>query len=190
MNHGTGEARAVPRLGDDHLVLRRWQIDSHDELVVLAAGRDEEAARYSPSISRVNTPADAKEWLSDRSSPDRIDWAMEHRPEDEEHGATVGRVGLAWIREETGVAEIGYWLLAHSRGQGIATGAVQLMMRWAFGPGGFGRLEIRHVPENRRSCRVADRCGFIAEGVQRGALVMSGVRHDLHLHAKLATDPV
>jgi len=175
--------RAVPSLTMAALTLREWRNDDDDIATVMLASTDSAVNRYSPSISKVSSVADARAWLGARTEPDRIDWAIEVE------NRTVGRLGLAWIRDETSEAEIGYWLLPHARGRGTLTSAVRLMTRWAFGSGGFGRLEIRHLLDNSASCKVAERCGFLVEGVQRGALEERGQRHDLHLHGKLATDP-
>jgi RimJ/RimL family protein N-acetyltransferase len=175
--------RAVPSLTSDALALRPWRNDEADVATVLLASTDAAVTRYSPSISKVSSVEDARAWLAARTEPDRIDWAIEVEYQ------TVGRVGLAWIRDETSEAEIGYWLLPQARGRGTLTSAVRLMTAWAFGSGGFGRLEIRHLLDNDASCKVAERCGFLVEGVQRGALEDKTGRHDLHLHGKLATDP-
>ncbi len=53
------------------------------------------------------------------------------------------------------------------------------------------RLELDHALGHDVSCRVAERCGYAAEGTMRGAIFEAG-RHDrfrdAHLHARLATD--
>lgn len=64
------------------------------------------------------------------------------------------------------------------------------MAEWAVTDVGLFRLELGHRMNNPASCRVATRAGFPAEGVQRQKLVYDGVRHDVELHARLATDPV
>lgn len=43
---------------------------------------------------------------------------------------------------------------------------------------------------NPASCVVAERAGFIAEGVERAKLKHGDERFDVELHARLATDPV
>ncbi|MGW0735119.1 GNAT family N-acetyltransferase [Streptomyces sp. NPDC002851] len=55
---------------------------------------------------------------------------------------------------------------------------------------GLHRVDLGHALGNEASCRVADRCGFTPEGVLRGFLPAKqpGVFHDMHLHARLATD--
>lgn len=42
---------------------------------------------------------------------------------------------------------------------------------------------------NAASCVVAERAGFIAEGVERAKLKYGDERFDVELHARLATDP-
>jgi RimJ/RimL family protein N-acetyltransferase len=52
-------------------------------------------------------------------------------------------------------------------------------------------LSLDHALVNEGSCRVATRAGFQLEGTMREFFVEpSGDRHDSHLHARLATDPV
>ncbi len=103
----------------------------------------------------------------------------------------VGDVRLAnfgWINRS---ARISYWVLPEYRGRGRASGAVEAVTRWGFGPAlGLHRIELSHVLPNQASCRVAGRCGYLAEGTMRGEMPGSdGRMWDAHLHARLATDP-
>ncbi|HVQ87223.1 MAG TPA: GNAT family N-acetyltransferase [Actinomycetes bacterium] len=184
MNQACAETpQPPPDLANERLTLRGWRSDERDVATVFRASRDAKVQKYSPSIGKVRSEADAQAWISFAINRfDRYDWAVECE------GNTVGRVGLVRIRADSGEAEIGYWLLPEARGLGIASDAVAVVSRWAFVEGGFGRLEIRHLLDNQSSCGVAERCRFIAEGVQRGALLVGEVRYDLHLHARLATD--
>jgi RimJ/RimL family protein N-acetyltransferase len=50
------------------------------------------------------------------------------------------------------------------------------------------RLELGHRVNNPASCRVASRAGFAVEGLERQKLLYDGVRYDVELHARLATD--
>ncbi|MFI9720469.1 GNAT family N-acetyltransferase [Streptomyces sp. NPDC052396] len=104
----------------------------------------------------------------------------------------IGDVRLAnfsWINRS---ARISYWVLPEYRGRGRASGAVEAVTRWGFGPEvGLHRIELSHVLPNRASCRVAGRCGYLPEGVMRGEMPgTDGRMWDAHLHARLATDPV
>ena len=163
------------------MVLRPWTTDSDDIAVVLAASEEAEIRRFS-SVGAVRDRGQARDWIASRRSERRLDWAMEYGSE------VVGRVGLHRLDDEDKVAELGYWLLAERRGQGLITQAVREVTRYAFTDLEVGRLEIRHEPENTASCRVAQRCEFQEEGTQRGAMLRGDARLDLHLHARLATD--
>ena len=45
--------------------------------------------------------------------------------------------------------------------------------------------------ENEASCRLALRCGYLLEGTARQSYVYGdGLRHDEHLHGRLAADAV
>jgi len=176
--------RDVPVLTDGHgLTLRPWRQDETDTRTVLRAAADPQIRQFSISTGSVRTAVDAKEWLASRFGDDRIEWAL-----DTADGLTMGRLSLARINDVFGDAEIGYWLLPQARGQGIVTRALRRMMTWAYADGALGRLEIRHELANISSCRVAARCGFSVEGVQRGACLNRGQRLDLHLHGRLASD--
>lgn len=177
-------ARVVPVLAaGGGVTLRPWRQDAADVASVLLAADDPQIRHYSPSISRVHAPPDAEKWLVDRHAPDRMEWAVE-----DVSAAIVGRVSLAQIDDDYHVAEVGYWVLPNGRRRGIATTSVSAVVAWACGEGGFGRLEIEHELENVASCRVAEACGFVLEGVKRGGIVVRGSRADVHLHGRLATD--
>jgi ribosomal-protein-alanine N-acetyltransferase len=173
----------VPELHRGELSLRGWQLDDEHVDAVLYASRDPLIRDYS-SVGLVRDRTEAHAWITSRMTPPRIDWVVR------ESERIVGRVGLHRIQLDDGVAELGYWLLPEARGRGVATSAVQTVESWAFGDLGLGRLEIRHEPSNKRSCALAMRCGYPAEGTQRGVFpAKDGIRLDLHVHARLTTDP-
>jgi RimJ/RimL family protein N-acetyltransferase len=105
-------------------------------------------------------------------------------------GRLAGNVSLWSVdRDEQRSASIGYRTAPWARGRGVATAAVGAVTRWAFGALGLERIELPHAIDNAASCRVAEKCGYPAEGVLRGAYrTDDGSRHDEHLHARLATD--
>jgi len=173
---------SVPTPDDGHLVLRGWNLTDVDITAVLRAAHDPDIGRYS-RVGSARTSEAAEQWIRTRDVADRLDWAITTSTE------ILGRVSLANIDPADGVAEFGYWLLPEHRGCGIATAAVGAIEQHAFGPLDLGRLIIRHEPQNDRSCLLAQRRGYVAEGTQRGALVRDGERRDLHMHARLVTDP-
>ena len=89
-----------------------------------------------------------------------------------------GLLALMAITPVHGSAEIGYVLFgrAMQRTPG-ATEAVYLLARRVFELG-YRRLEWKCDTENARSCRAAERLGFVAEGVFRQHRVVKGHNRD------------
>ncbi len=171
----------VPGLAEGRIVLRQWRLTDADLTAVVRAARDPDIARFS-SVGSATSAELAAAWVQARDEWDRLDWVITTPTE------ILGRVSLRQIDLADGVAEVGYWLLPKHRGHGIATAAVGSVEQHAFGHLGLGRLVIRHEPQNDRSCLLAQRCGYVVEGTQRGAFEREGKRRDLHVHARLATD--
>ena len=94
--------------------------------------------------------------------------------------------------------DLGYAVHPDSRGRGVATSAVRLLLRWlttaANGPEA-GRVQLDHSVENPASCKAAERAGLPREGMRRGYLPLWGPaadggsrRHDVCLHGIPAVD--
>ena len=84
-------------------------------------------------------------------------------------GELVGAIGYHtwnWVARRT---EIGYWIAEPFQGKGIATRACRALVDYAFRGLGLGRVEIKAAAGNARSRAVAERLGFIQEGVLREA---------------------
>ena len=103
----------------------------------------------------------------------------------EAYGRLVGSVRLREIGESTG--EITYHLDRQERGRGYATRAVRLLVEYAFGDLGLGRVQARVPPDDAPSVRVARRAGLRNEGLVR---VAQGIgARDYALLARLRDDP-
>ena len=101
-----------------------------------------------------------------------------------------GGVALApEIDAEAATVELGYIVAARLRGRGVASQALALISGWAFAELGACRLELLIDVDNAPSRRVAERCGFQREGLLRSLHVTPGVRRDVELWSRLATDP-
>jgi len=101
----------------------------------------------------------------------------------------LGRAALRDMHLADGVAEIAYWVLPAARRRGVATAAVAVLTRWAFEEVGLQRLEIFHSVANTASCAVATSTGFRPEGTLRASVLHADGWHDMHLHARLRSDP-
>jgi RimJ/RimL family protein N-acetyltransferase len=84
--------------------------------------------------------------------------------------------------------ELGYVVAPRARGRGVATEALRLLTDWALETLGAVRIELLISPENAASRRVAERCGYVREGLLRSLYVKPGVREDTEIWSRLASD--
>ena len=85
-------------------------------------------------------------------------------------GSLLGSVGLIKLDFANLRGEVGYWIVPHARGRGVATAAVRLISGVAFHALGLERLDLLAATGNDASQRVAERTGFRREGVLRSYL--------------------
>ena len=104
-------------------------------------------------------------------------------------GEFLGLALAPQIDRETLTAELGYVVAPGARGRGVATEALRQLTEWAFVELGMLRLELMISVENAGSKKVAERCGYLREGVLRSAYVKQNLREDTEIWSRLATDP-
>jgi RimJ/RimL family protein N-acetyltransferase len=75
----------------------------------------------------------------------------------------VGGIGFLHAPDEEGAVEIGYGLAPTARGHGLATEAVRVVLRHAFGHGVRTVIALT-TADNLPSHRVLERCGFARDG--------------------------
>jgi RimJ/RimL family protein N-acetyltransferase len=82
--------------------------------------------------------------------------------------------------------EIGYRLFdAKLAGRGYVTEACQLLVDYLFNVYQYHRLELLSSPENVASVRIAQKCGFQAEGVLRQSFFFNGRYQDVAVFSLL-----
>ena len=104
-----------------------------------------------------------------------------------EDGEFLGLALAPTIDRETQTAELGYVVASAARGRGVATEALRQLTEWALAEGML-RIELLISVENPASQKVAERCGYVREGVLRNAYVKPGRREDTEVWSRLATD--
>ena len=80
---------------------------------------------------------------------------------------------------------IGYGMAPEAVGNGFMSEAIERIVRIGFEELGLHRLEINIVPRNARSIAVAERCGFLCEGLSPRYLKIAGRWEDHVRYAKL-----
>ena len=98
----------------------------------------------------------------------------------------VGHVSVKLRKHAT--VDVAYWLLPEDRGQGYATHALRLVTRWALEELGIARVQLWAEPDNIPSLRVAERSGFVREGVLRAFRERDGRRVDAVFYSRLTGD--
>jgi RimJ/RimL family protein N-acetyltransferase len=81
--------------------------------------------------------------------------------------------------------EIGYMVAPAARGRGVAGRALRLVSGWALGALDLERVELRISSDNEPSLRVAERLGFVREGVLRSLHLKDDVRSDVAIYSLL-----
>lgn len=99
-------------------------------------------------------------------------------------GDLVGASGLHRFDWAVPRFEIGYWCRSSRSGQGYITEAVQALAAMAFDTLGARRVEIFTDDQNQPSWRVAERAGFVLEGVHRHMRIdPDGQLRDMRVYA-------
>ncbi|MER5732374.1 GNAT family N-acetyltransferase [Streptomyces sp. NPDC002138] len=101
-------------------------------------------------------------------------------------GPLVAAVGVH--RRGDFAHEIGYWTAPGHRGKGYMTEAVRAVARWAFTDVGCLRLIWRAGVGNTASRAVAEKAGFIVEGVHRAGMEHRETLRDCWIGALLPSD--
>jgi len=77
-------------------------------------------------------------------------------------------------------AHIGYWIDKNYANRGYMSEAVNMVTDFAFNELELHRIEINIRPENSPSIRVAEKCGYLYEGLRPRYLHIAGAWRDHH----------
>jgi len=130
----------------------------------------------------------ARTWL-ERYEAGRLDGTREAFAALDDDGRFVGLALAVDIDREGREVELGYITAPAARGRGVARAMLDELTRWAFDELGALRLTLIIDVENRASSKVAERCGYVLEGVMRSSYLKDDVRVDAGLWSRLPTDP-
>lgn len=172
-----------PPLSQDGLRLRPWALDDIDDAVRCC--NDSEVRRFLPPIPIPYTALDAEEFISGADDALQRD-SMSLVTSDAATGALRGAVGMRLL--DPGIAQFGYWVDPQARGRGVATTALRLVSRWALSRLDVARLQLFTDVDNEISMRVAERAGFVCEGVLRNWYDLRGERRDAVMYSLLSRD--
>jgi [ribosomal protein S5]-alanine N-acetyltransferase len=106
-----------------------------------------------------------------------------------EDGRILGRIALTNIaRGPFQSASLGYWVAHEANGRGVATSAVDRLVRHAFDHLGLHRIEAGTLVHNEGSQRVLEKNRFQRYGLAPRYLWIAGAWRDHVLFQRLADD--
>jgi RimJ/RimL family protein N-acetyltransferase len=166
----------------------RLELLSRSHLEALAALAGDPGVQQFTRVPAPPPPGFAETWYG-RYETGRRDGTREAFAICDDETDFLGVAVAPVIDRATRTAELGYVVVPEARGRGIATGALGLLTEWGLADLGALRLELLISVENNASKRVAERCGYIREGVLRSVFLKQELRGDTEIWSRLPTDP-
>jgi RimJ/RimL family protein N-acetyltransferase len=165
-------------------MLRPWA--AQDAAMVKAAFDEPDIQLWH--MRRMDSLQEAEEWVGSWAGrwADETDaaWAIAEADTD----APIGYAALRTLFLAGAAGQVSYWLVPRARGRGVATRAAATVATWALETLRLQRVYLSHSVVNAPSCRVAINAGFAAEGTMRRYMLHADGWHDMHLHARIASN--
>ncbi len=165
------EIEIPDRIESPRLLLRRYQLSDASWLVDIFKQERERLRNDFPTRVALVTEADAEAFLTHLLHEWRCRSALYFAVWDKLQRQYIGEVGVKDIVWSIPKGDVGYFVVRKAEGKGMATEAVGLLVEFAFDVLRMKKLQIRCATDNLRSRRVAERCGFIYEGLLRNDVV-------------------
>ncbi len=148
----------TPRAGDGAM-LHQAVLESLPQLREFSASLPWVAGEQSVEASEIHARTAQSNFFARRDFPFVL-FAKES-------GAFIGCAGLHRPDWNTPKVDIGYWCHSAQAGQAYITEAVQELARLGFAQLGLARIEIIVDEKNLGSRKVAEKAGFVLEGILR-----------------------
>ncbi len=159
-----------------------------DATAVTEVFDDRQTRRWVP-VPTPFTLADARRWCSEVATDQRDSGDGDHygavRRADGVLAACLWTKNTDWTSR---VTQIGFAVRPDARGFGLACEAVDALAVALLLEHAFQRIELRIAPGNLAGRRVAEKAGFVYEGLLRNAGYVHGGRVDLEVWSLVAAD--
>lgn len=174
-----------PELETDRLVLRNITEDDADSILKYLS--DQEVMKYY-GLEPFQTLHDARSeiswYQSIKADQSGIRWGITLKGQ----GEVIGSCGFHNIISQHFRTEIGFELSKAYWGQGIASEAVDAIIRYGFEQMKFQRIEALIEPLNASSRKLVEKKAFKREGLLRKYEFTCGKFDDLYMYALLKED--
>jgi RimJ/RimL family protein N-acetyltransferase len=177
---------SAPRLSDGRVVVRA--LEDKDIEPYIAAFDEGESLLNLVGYEEGPTRERVERWLGDNwVDPPELE-AWEFVVADAKSDAFFGTIMLHSFDWKNKRAELGAWIAAAARDQGVGSAALDLLLAWAFDDVGLERIEMTALPENENVPHIAEKFGFTYEGRLRERNYERGRRVDLLIWGLLKND--
>ena len=161
----------IPTLETPRLTLRGMRVSDAEDMFAYA--QHEPVTRFLTWTPHPNIKH-TKEYLTyvgqRYRTGDFCDWAVVCKKD----SRMIGTCGFTSFNFSSDSAEIGYVINPDYQGQGLATEAVQEVIRFGFENLSLHRIEAKFMQENTRSRRLMERVGMQFEGYARESMKIKG----------------
>ncbi|TSH93114.1 GNAT family N-acetyltransferase [Verticiella sediminum] len=165
-------------LTTERLRLRPFVPDDAEEFARAVRESAPDMTRWMPWCNAAYTKSEAYHWFRLCSASLAEGTGYEFGLFSAGTGRLLGGAGLNFFHPEHNFCNLGYWLRASARGQGLAAEVVPALARFGFSRLGLTRIEIVIAEGNQASIATARRAGALFEGRARNRLLMAGVPVD------------
>jgi RimJ/RimL family protein N-acetyltransferase len=176
--------RTTPRL-----LLRPFRRRDVDPLLTAALASLPELSRWLPWAYPGYGRGDAVRFVRDSAAAwtegRAYDFAIRAPDEPDTH---LGNISVWPTSRRERAGEVGYWIATAVAGRGLATEAAARVLQVAFEELDMHRVILRVAVGNRASERVAEKLGFVREGVLRKEVFVHGVWMDHTLYGLLVEE--
>lgn len=176
---------AHPRL-TPRLELRPFRRRDLEPLLEAVTDSFDELELWLPWVHRSYGRSDGIRFIRDSSAAwvegRAHDFAIRYRTAPDRH---VGNISVWPTSRRERAGEVGYWIRSSETGSGVATEAGARVLQVAFEEMELHRVTLRIATGNTRSERVAEKLGFIHEGLLRKEVLVRGIWMDHTLWALL-----
>ena len=155
-------------------------------MATLVAQNREHLQAYLPAVVQLDSFGEAQAYL--QAAAARVDNGEVLEWHVFSGTALCGSIRLKDIDTADRKAKIGYYLGHQFQGRGIASAAVRAVLAHAFGALQLHRIELQCAAGNHASMALAERLGFMHEGVLRQGELLNCVFVDLHVYGLLQTE--
>lgn len=174
--------KKFPTISGAGFILR--QINSYDiDFIYLGLSNPEVIKYYGVKYNSLSQTQQQMDWFKELEETETgIWWAIVN----EKNNGFYGAIGLNNLNKIHRKAEIGFWLLPNFWGKGIMSGALNLVINYAFTDLYLHRIEAMVEKENINSKKLLQKLNFSFEGTMEDYEIKNENFISIDIYAKLS----